>query len=104
MPHPMKRRAYLKILGPGKLHITNSYDNKVLSFGKGLGWYTVDLMKLKIVAESTQPKFFANVNYRDDMFDAEVWNRDEMNSGPIGWVSMYDGPREKDFRCVIVED
>lgn len=105
MPIPIKRRAYIKILGLGQVHITTSYDNKVFSFEKGVHY--IDLISLKVVDISSfienTLRFEAKINYNDDAFTISVFNNQD-SCPHIGTLSSRPGSiKEKDFRCTIVE-
>lgn len=101
---PIKRRAYIKILGPGRLHITNSYNNKIFDFEKDKDAFVdlINLKKVKYTSFSDLPPFYANVIYINNQFIVSVTNRQD--NGYLGGLDFHNGPREKDFRCVIVEN
>jgi 3-deoxy-D-manno-octulosonic acid (KDO) 8-phosphate synthase len=108
MPVPIKRRAYLEILGLGKVKITNSYDNKIFTVEKGANnSYHVRSVDLVTLKETKSPgPFYAQVIWDENYFMVQVFNTQENeNGGLIGGVSTAKGwPREKDFRTIVIED
>lgn len=104
MPTPMRRRCYIKIIAPGKASFTTSFKSKVLTFPRGKKHY-IDLVDLNIVSSMDSHPFFgvAATDEYDGTFAIDVYNKQEDKT--LGFVSTFSGcRREKDFRCVIIDD